>query len=389
MKSAHPLLSVIVPVYNASPYIRRCLDSILAQKYKNLEIICVDDGSTDDSGDIIDSYAKIDSRIKVVHKTNGGLVSARKAGTKEATGEYITNVDSDDWVEAGMYEDLMNCIVEAGADVITSCEIRDYGHNTINTKCRFVPGEYEGERLKRIKESLVSTEVFYQCNLSGHVVDKIYKTEKYKLFLNRVSNAISIGEDVAVSYPYILDSKKIVITDKHYYHYCLRPDSLMGMKKEGDLSALEAFKTYITEVFSKYKEVLPNAIVQSNIMSLYAYLFRNIEGVIKYDGDTLYPYGQIKSNESVMVFGAGKYGVQLYEYLKGKKWFRNLIWADSYGLNGAQSIKEVDIDQIDKVIIGALHYEVVEDIVTELKVYGIPEKEILSVPITDELRKQE
>ena len=102
-----PLLSVIIPVYNVEDYVARCVDSVLNQTYGNLEVILVDDGAKDSSGDICDTLALKDSRVRVIHKENGGLSSARNVGLDMATGEYITFVDSDDWLEADGYEHLM------------------------------------------------------------------------------------------------------------------------------------------------------------------------------------------------------------------------------------------------------------------------------------------
>ena len=102
-------VSVIVPVYNTERYLAKCLDSIIAQTMRDIEIICVDDGSTDSSLEILTAYAGKDARIRVIHKENGGLVSARKAGIKAARGTYIGYVDSDDWIEPRMYERLYEC----------------------------------------------------------------------------------------------------------------------------------------------------------------------------------------------------------------------------------------------------------------------------------------
>ena len=102
-----PLLSIIVPVYNVAAYLPRCVDSILAQSYKNLEIFLVDDGSADDSGRICDAYAEKDHRIRVIHKENGGLSSARNAALAVASGAYIGFVDSDDWIEPEMYGQML------------------------------------------------------------------------------------------------------------------------------------------------------------------------------------------------------------------------------------------------------------------------------------------
>ena len=104
------LISVIVPVYNVENYLKRCLDSIINQTYQNIEIILIDDGSTDNSGNLCEDYKKIDNRIKVVHKTNGGLSDARNTGIKKAKGKYITFVDSDDYVEYDYVEYLYNLI---------------------------------------------------------------------------------------------------------------------------------------------------------------------------------------------------------------------------------------------------------------------------------------
>ncbi len=103
----NPRISVIVPVYNVEQYLPRCVESILAQTYENLEILLVDDGTKDNSGAICDAYARQDARVKAIHKKNGGLSSARNAGIDAATGEYLSFVDSDDWIEPDMYEKMM------------------------------------------------------------------------------------------------------------------------------------------------------------------------------------------------------------------------------------------------------------------------------------------
>ena len=103
----NPLISVIVPVYNVAAWLPRCVDSVLTQTYQNLEILLIDDGSTDASGEICDAYAEKDPRIRVIHKKNGGLSSARNAGLDVSNGQYIGFVDSDDWIEPEMYEKML------------------------------------------------------------------------------------------------------------------------------------------------------------------------------------------------------------------------------------------------------------------------------------------
>ena len=136
------LVSVIIPAYNIEDYIGRCLDSIISQTYKNLEIIVVDDGSRDYTGEILDNYAKKDRRIKVIHKENGGVSSARNKGIEAAEGDYIGFIDGDDLIEPGMYKTLVDLLEEENAD-IAHCGYQmvfpdrvDYYYNTGKKKIK-------------------------------------------------------------------------------------------------------------------------------------------------------------------------------------------------------------------------------------------------------------
>ena len=116
-----PLVSIIVPVYNVKPYLNRCVDSLLGQSYQNMELLLVDDGSTDGSEALCDEYAAQDVRVRVLHKKNGGLSDARNAGVDAAKGEYLSFVDGDDWVSPYYIENLYRALEQAGADFSASC----------------------------------------------------------------------------------------------------------------------------------------------------------------------------------------------------------------------------------------------------------------------------
>ena len=120
------LISIVVPVYNIERYIEQCVLSICGQTYKNIEIILIDDGSTDGSGNICDNLAERDQRIKVIHKKHGGNATARRDGVNTAKGKYIGFVDGDDWIEPNMYESLYNFAVENDAQMVTSAGYREY-----------------------------------------------------------------------------------------------------------------------------------------------------------------------------------------------------------------------------------------------------------------------
>ena len=127
-------ISVIVPVYNVERYLKRCIESIINQTYKDLEIILVDDGSTDSSGNICDEYKKIDKRISVIHKKNGGLSDARNEGLKVVTGTYIAFVDSDDFLDLDMYEYMQKNIEKENADIVICGTKIDYDNGKIIVK---------------------------------------------------------------------------------------------------------------------------------------------------------------------------------------------------------------------------------------------------------------
>ena len=124
-----PDISIIIPVYNVGQYLDKCIKSVINQTYKDIEIICVDDGSTDASSEICDKYGKIDSRIKVIHKTNGGLVSARQAGLKVSRGKYVGFVDGDDWIDKEMYECMFQIIEKYKVDMVETGVVDSYGES--------------------------------------------------------------------------------------------------------------------------------------------------------------------------------------------------------------------------------------------------------------------
>lgn len=143
-----PLISVIVPIYMIDRYIGICIESILNQTYKNLEIILVDDGGKDRCPEICDLYAQKDSRIKVIHKPNGGLVSARKAGLRKSNGKYISYVDGDDWIGSGFIEGLYTAAVTSDADMVCAGQTRDLFSKSASFTNSLPSGIYEGDKLK-------------------------------------------------------------------------------------------------------------------------------------------------------------------------------------------------------------------------------------------------
>ena len=131
------VISVIIPCYNVEKYIDRCMESVLNQTYRELEIILVDDGSTDRTGNICDRYSQIDARVKVIHKENRGLSSARNAGLDICQGDYIFFVDSDDWISHNMYEKMLSSLKSVNADIAVCGWVEEFLNNSIDSKYCF------------------------------------------------------------------------------------------------------------------------------------------------------------------------------------------------------------------------------------------------------------
>lgn len=223
-QEVNPLISIIVPVYNVEKYLKRCVDSILSQTYKNFECILVDDGSTDSSGKLCDEYANRDSRIKVIHKKNGGQADARNVGMDTAIGEYIGFVDSDDRIHPQMYEILINTAIKENTDM-TVCKYSEVEENTcesiyINYDINKI--EYETYYGKEMLDEYFTKNFCYRC--STVVWTKLYK----KKVLQKLRFPVGVYyEDSAIVLDTIERSEKIALIDAELYFYLQRENSTM------------------------------------------------------------------------------------------------------------------------------------------------------------------
>lgn len=206
-----PLISIVIPVYNVKKYLRQCVDSVLNQTYNNLQVILVDDGSTDGSSDICDEYKQKDNRVKVIHQKNMGNSGARNRGIAAVEGEYVGFVDSDDWIHPRMYEHLLNIILKYEADISTiePVEFIDKVYmKQLNNEETCVMSQRE---YAKIFFKIGTQKIVY------YVWSKLYKREIVQN--NCFERAYSIGEDVITSYKFLLSAKKIVVSNQALYYY--------------------------------------------------------------------------------------------------------------------------------------------------------------------------
>lgn len=206
-----PKISVIVPVYKVEKYIHRCIDSLLAQTFKNFELLLIDDGSPDNSGKICDEYARIDSRVRVFHKGNGGVSSARQVGLEHAVGDYVIHADPDDWVESEMLQELYNKAISDNADMV----ICDYYLFDLSTNRK---------TYVKVSPPLNSEELLPKI-ISGEVHASLWnKLIKRTLFFeNKIAfiEGLNMCEDLSVMFKLVYYAKKIAYIPKALYHYII------------------------------------------------------------------------------------------------------------------------------------------------------------------------
>ena len=208
-------VSIIVPVYKVEDYIRECIDSILAQTYPYFELILVDDGSPDNCGRICDDYAKGDNRIKVVHKVNGGISSARNAGLEVAKGEWIMHVDGDDWIEPDMIESLIEAAQITGADMVIGDFVKygpSAGYNKLPT--------WSSDK----KKSMTNYVAYVMTTIWGSIA----KRSLYADHSLKSPEGISYCEDFHLIVRLCHFAKKVVNVHRPFYHYRYRPTSIMS-----------------------------------------------------------------------------------------------------------------------------------------------------------------
>lgn len=239
------LISIIIPIYNTQKYLSKCIDSILSQTYDHLEIILIDDGSTDESGKICDEYAKIDNRIRVAHKENGGLSDARNFGLSISCGQIVLFVDSDDWIESEMIEVLYTNMVQNNSD-ISIC-----GFNFV----------INGNKLSKnrdmdviVYDTYSAIEDMYKCKkFASHVWNKLIR----KALFEGIEFPIGkIYEDQYITTSLILKSQTVCYTDRAFYNYVIRNESITQLKySEKQLHLLYATENNISAVQSKYPDL--------------------------------------------------------------------------------------------------------------------------------------
>lgn len=330
-RPADRLISVVVPIYGGEEFVDQCIDSLVSQTHKNLEIILVNDGSPDLSGQICDLAASRDKRIRVIHQRNSGLVSARKAGVSVATGEYLGFVDGDDWVGPEFYEMLHELMANNEADLVISGHIRDLLGKQERIPPKLKPGVYERSDIEdKVLPTAISCGNFFQHGVSTYVWNKLFKRKEASHFVQEIPQEIVIGEDASLTYPYLNASKRLVVSPEGDYFYRQRPRSILS-----SIPDIESEFLRLSLLFQYLKKCLTEPDLSTNVTDqlrqyFYALVLLRSGGVITgLAADRWFtPFPELSRNQRIVIYSSGSFGQHLNESLKKLGFFEIVGWID-------------------------------------------------------------
>jgi glycosyltransferase involved in cell wall biosynthesis len=377
----NPIISIIVPIYGVEKYLVQCVKSILSQTFTNFELILVNDGSKDRCSFICDELKKIDNRIVVIHKENGGLVSARKAGLKISKGIYVGYVDGDDWIEPTMYEELLNLALIHDTDIVAAGHKEEINGNVSEVLYNNLDeGLYNHEKLYNVLFSkMINTGSFSQFGIYSYLWNKLFKREIIFNAQMDVDDNIFMAEDAACSYSAILNSKSVYIKHSAKYHYRQRVDSMVKTRDSNYLE-LEKFNLLYDHlknviIKSPYYSVLITQL-NSFILSLLTVRY-DMKHILKLHENELFPFGCVQKKVSLIILGAGTFGQHLVSRLLNENEYSISGWIDNaYENHEMFGLKIHHINELKKLKFDLILIAHIDETVSEQK-----ENDLLSIGI--------
>lgn len=377
-----PMISVIIPVYNVEQYLKQCIESVINQTYRNLEIILVDDGSTDNSLNLCNYYAVKDKRIRVISKEHGGMVRARKTGVSYATGKYLAYVDADDWIELDTYEKAFAAIEEQDVDLLLYGLIEEYEDVSIEKMNTLPDGYYYGHEIReKIYPYMLCNKSFFQFGILPNLVCKLVKRDLLKNVQLMINDHVEIGEDADCTFQMVVKAKALKIINFAPYHYRKRYDSTLWKK----MTFLQYKSLYID-----LKTALNKSEKRETLMpQLYQYmlfimLLKSADSFIGYEA-----FQAHFANKKIVLYGAGGFGQEIYRVVSQKKIGDISLWVDKrYQIYQNMGMQVHGVDSIfhsdyDVIFIAVLNTELCEKISESLIEEGISAQKISYISPTE------
>jgi len=382
-----PLVSVIVPIYNTQEFLQRCLDSILNQSYANMEIILVNDGSTDDSVLVCEEFAAKDSRIKIISQLNQGIIAAKKTGIKLCQGKYVMFVDSDDWIEPELLEVMVQAMIESACSLVCTNVYMDFENSTIEKRNGIPSGTYESNKIAK--------DLFYYKDMDyygilPYSVAKLYPRDMLKELLDNISNKIRYAEDKAIVFSFIYRNIKICFMDDMYYHYCVRDGSACQSENQDYLIELTSFYKYAKKLFDGHEE-------RAHLLQqLGKYLLQEARHAVENKlglttpGKPIYtePYKLDPSvfcmqKKKIILYGAGKVGSDYRKQFKDCMNIELCGWVDKNYKKyqekelDVQPVKHIQEMDYDYILVAVKKQTIFQEIKEELTKMGAEENAII------------
>lgn len=365
-------LSAIAPIYNVEEYLPRAIESIINQTYKNLEIILVDDGSTDNCGLICDKYAKIDSRIIVIHKENGGIASAIKAGAQVATGEYTIVFGPDDWLERNAYEMVVEDIEKYHPDIVSFGWMKDYADFLEEYPNIIQEGLYTREGFWKAFNQIVQDNHFFSQPIDMSQVDKAFKTELFQKHENNCSEQLKKNVDDAMVFPALMDMDNIYIDSRYWYHYCVRKTSILWQTAGGDCERAVVLAKHLINMYRKY---------DGDALHLGKFLLYKIIHHMMLDTPEMFIdekkcwiYPKLERDSDIVVYGKGVFGNRLIGQLERLNFSKIIANIDS------NDVSRLDhISGYDYIVVAVFNARIVNSILKVLEEKHIEKDKILII----------
>ena len=370
-------VSIIIPIYNSQEYLEECIKSVLSQSYKNIEIILVNDGSVDDSFLICKKYEKLNSNVLVKNQNNLGAVLARKTGIENATGDYITFVDSDDYVDQDYIEKLMLNMYEN--DLVTSGLI--YGNNYAYDG--ILPGAYDVNINSPVIKNMIYAKDNVNIGILTNMCGKMFKTDLVKKIIQEVDAGIYYGEDGEFVYKYVLLCKKVYISEYCGYHYRLNNASVTHKIHEDFLINVNKLYLSLKKTFEKseYKEILLSQL--EHWISVHIRMAENKMGFSHYEKSIRYIISCKKeiANKNIVIYGAGNVGKDYIRQIIKEDLCNSIKWVDK-NWKEKNSIYNIEVENpsiievfnYDYIVLAICNEKIIDEIVKCLKELNVDEK---------------
>ena len=377
-------ISIVVPVYNEEKYLSQCVCSICKQSYKDLEIILVDDGSNKPCADKCDEFMKHDNRIKVIHKENGGSLSARKAGIEIAAGKYIGFVDADDWIEPELCEAYSNMILYEPDIIMAKNYYRDYENGNSNEIYHSAEeGFWKADEIEKdILTGFLNTSKFYDSRFPTSICFYLFKSDLLKKLADKWDNRILLVETAAVLFQTLSNIKSYASISYRGYHYRCNKASKTFKKIENIKEKYRYTYDWINEQIEE-SEYDHKALREKNDMLVYIFFMSaDNEAVLKVSNDHLHPYSMVKRGSRIIIYGMGQRGQKLISSLQGSCDYTVVGLSDknyeAIDKGKYNIIKPIDIKQYnyDYIVVTNGRKTIRNEIIEELTHLGVPKNKI-------------